>query len=85
MYPGCTLVLPGAGHGGRFGAGQGVCWEGFNLHVDVLPLVMGVQKVKGTVKNIANFGCFVDLGDGVEGLLRLSEMVDEGGQCTGPS
>ncbi len=32
------------------------------------------KKVKGTVSNIADYGCFVDLGEGVEGLVHVSEM-----------
>jgi small subunit ribosomal protein S1 len=34
--------------------------------------------VEGTVTNIASFGVFVDLGEGVEGLVHTSEMPDRG-------
>jgi len=32
------------------------------------------KKVKGIVTNVADYGCFVELGDGVEGLVHVSEM-----------
>lgn len=32
------------------------------------------KKVKGVISNIADYGCFVELGDGVEGLVHVSEM-----------
>lgn len=32
------------------------------------------SKVKGTVTNIADYGAFVDLGEGIEGLIHVSEM-----------
>ena len=34
------------------------------------------QLVEGTVTNVVEFGAFVALGDGLEGLLHLSEMGD---------
>ena len=33
--------------------------------------------VEGTVKTITNFGAFIDLGDGVTGLVHISEISDE--------
>jgi small subunit ribosomal protein S1 len=33
------------------------------------------QKVKGVVRRLTDFGAFVDIGDGVEGLLHVSEMA----------
>jgi small subunit ribosomal protein S1 len=32
------------------------------------------QIVQGTVTNVASFGAFVDVGDGIEGLVHVSEM-----------
>lgn len=32
------------------------------------------KKAKGTVSNIADYGCFVELEDGIEGLVHVSEM-----------
>ena len=32
--------------------------------------------VEGTVKTITNFGAFIDLGDGVTGLVHISEIAD---------
>lgn len=32
------------------------------------------EKVKGTITNIADYGAFVDLGEGIEGLIHVSEM-----------
>lgn len=32
------------------------------------------KKVKGKVSNIADYGVFIDLGDGVEGLVHVSEL-----------
>lgn len=32
-------------------------------------------KVKGVVRRLTDFGAFVDIGDGVEGLLHVSEMA----------
>jgi small subunit ribosomal protein S1 len=34
------------------------------------------QAVEGTVTNVVDFGIFVDLGEGVEGLVHVSEMRD---------
>jgi len=33
--------------------------------------------VEGTVKTITSFGAFVDLGDGVTGLVHISEISDD--------
>jgi len=33
--------------------------------------------VEGPVTNLANFGCFVDLGDGIEGLIHISDFTNE--------
>lgn len=32
--------------------------------------------VEGTVKTITNFGAFIDLGEGVTGLVHISEIAD---------
>jgi ribosomal protein S1 len=34
------------------------------------------QAVDGVVSGVADFGIFVDLGEGVEGLVHVSEMPD---------
>ena len=34
------------------------------------------QQVEGTVTNVVDFGAFIALDDGLEGLLHLSEMGD---------
>jgi small subunit ribosomal protein S1 len=34
------------------------------------------QTVQGTVTNVASFGAFVDVGEGVEGLVHISEIPD---------
>ena len=34
------------------------------------------ETVQGTVTNVASFGAFVEVGEGVEGLVHLSEMPD---------
>lgn len=34
------------------------------------------EVVEGVVKTITNFGAFVDLGDGVTGLVHISEVSD---------
>lgn len=34
------------------------------------------QKVTGTVTNVTSFGVFLELGEGVEGLIHISEMGD---------
>ena len=40
-----------------------------------MPLKVG-EVVEGVVKTITNFGAFVDLGDGVTGLVHISEVSD---------
>jgi small subunit ribosomal protein S1 len=35
------------------------------------------QRVKGTVAKITNFGVFIELEDGLEGLLHISELADQ--------
>ncbi len=32
------------------------------------------QRIKGVVTNIADYGCFVEIADGIEGLVHVSEM-----------
>lgn len=32
------------------------------------------KRIKGKVTNVADYGCFVELGEGVEGLVHVSEM-----------
>ena len=32
------------------------------------------QRIKGIVTNIADYGCFVEIADGIEGLVHVSEM-----------
>ena len=34
------------------------------------------MQVKGTVRNVVDFGCFVDIGVHHDGLLHISEMSD---------
>lgn len=34
------------------------------------------QTIQGTVTNVASFGAFVDVGEGIEGLVHVSEMPD---------
>jgi len=41
------------------------------------------QKVEGTVTNVARFGVFVDIGDGVEGLVHVSEIPGGDASCAG--
>ena len=41
------------------------------------------QKIEGTVTNVARFGVFVDVGDGVEGLVHVSEMPGGDASCAG--
>jgi small subunit ribosomal protein S1 len=41
------------------------------------------QKVEGTVTNVARFGVFVDVGDGVEGLVHVSEIPGGDASCVG--
>ena len=40
-----------------------------------MPLKSG-EIVEGTVKTITNFGAFIDLGEGVTGLVHISEIAD---------
>jgi small subunit ribosomal protein S1 len=40
------------------------------------------QIVQGTVTNTASFGAFVDIGEGIEGLVHVSEMPDGGETLT---
>jgi polyribonucleotide nucleotidyltransferase len=42
--------------------------------------VLDVQKFEGTVTSIAPFGAFLELKEGVEGLLHASE-IGEGEHC----
>ena len=42
--------------------------------VDVASKFAAGQRYKGRVTNIADYGAFVELGDGVEGLVHVSEM-----------
>ena len=39
------------------------------------------QKIKGVVKNLTSYGCFVVLEGGAEGLLRAEDIV-AGGEAT---
>ena len=34
------------------------------------------MQLKGTVRNVVDFGCFVDIGVHHDGLLHISEMSD---------
>jgi small subunit ribosomal protein S1 len=43
-------------------------WSGLESKVKV-----GAQ-LKGTVTSVADYGCFIDLGEGLEGLVHVSEM-----------
>ena len=54
---------------------------------EILSKLQVGMRLKGTVSSIVDFGAFVDLGDGVEGLVHISEMakshVDQPSQvCT---
>jgi ribosomal protein S1 len=40
------------------------------------------QVVEGKVTNVAKFGIFVDLGEGVEGLVHTSEIPDDKADST---
>lgn len=33
--------------------------------------------VEGPVSNLTNFGCFVDMGDGIEGMIHISDLTSE--------
>jgi small subunit ribosomal protein S1 len=35
------------------------------------------SQVEGPVTNLANFGAFVDLGDGIEGMIHISDITNE--------
>jgi len=39
------------------------------------------QCVRGTVTNVVDFGLFVDLGEGIEGLVHTSEIPEEKKDC----
>jgi polyribonucleotide nucleotidyltransferase len=41
-----------------------------------VPKVEVGSVVKGKVKRVANFGAFVEIADGVEGLLHISKLSD---------
>ena len=43
--------------------------------LDITDLTQGMQ-LKGTVRNVVDFGCFVDIGVHHDGLLHISEMSD---------
>jgi uncharacterized protein len=44
--------------------------------LDITDLTQGMQ-LKGTVRNVVDFGCFVDIGVHHDGLLHISEMSDK--------
>jgi uncharacterized protein len=44
--------------------------------LDINDLKAGMQ-LKGTVRNVVDFGCFVDIGVHHDGLLHISEMSDK--------
>jgi polyribonucleotide nucleotidyltransferase len=57
--------------------------EGAKCHIESIvckdngpkkPTVKEGEIVKGVVKRVANFGAFVEIGDGVEGLLHISKL-----------
>ena len=50
---------------------------------DILGKLKVGMKLQGTVSSIVEFGAFVDLGDGVEGLVHISEMAKQ--HVTAPS
>ena len=50
---------------------------------DILGKLQVGMKLKGTVSSIVEFGAFVDLGNGVEGLVHISEMAKQ--HVTAPS
>jgi small subunit ribosomal protein S1 len=35
------------------------------------------QKIKGKVRRVVNFGAFIELGDGIDGLVHISQISDE--------
>jgi uncharacterized protein len=42
------------------------------------------QILEGTVRNVVDFGCFVDLGVKEDGLLHISKMTKDGRKATNP-
>jgi polyribonucleotide nucleotidyltransferase len=48
-----------------------------NVPEKEIPQVEVGSIVKGKVKRVANFGAFVEIADGVEGLLHISKLSDE--------
>ena len=44
---------------------------------EILSKLQPGMRLKGTVSSIVDFGAFVDLGDGVEGLVHISEMAKQ--------
>ena len=42
---------------------------------EILSKLQSGMRLKGTVSSIVDFGSFVDLGEGVEGLVHISEMA----------
>ena len=50
-----------------------------NLRSDVLSMddLKEGMILNGTVRNVVNFGCFVDIGVGTDGLVHISEMSDK--------
>ena len=57
-----------------------------NERAEILAKLSKGMRLKGTVSSIVDFGAFVDLGDGIEGLVHISEMahkhVDQPSQVT---
>ena len=53
---------------------------------EILSKLKAGMRLKGTVSSIVDFGAFVDLGEGIEGLVHISEMankhVDQPSQVT---
>ena len=44
---------------------------------EILSKLQPGMRLKGTVSSIVDFGAFVDLGDGIEGLVHISEMAKQ--------
>ena len=44
---------------------------------EILSKLKPGMRLKGTVSSIVDFGAFVDLGDGIEGLVHISEMAKQ--------
>lgn len=42
------------------------------------------QYLEGTIRNVVDFGCFVDLGVKEDGLLHISKMLKDGRKVTNP-